>query len=56
MEGATEKMDLQALIVSLPPPERRVSKCSGEFEQHLPEAASMLAYAMHLLRTLRTVG
>jgi hypothetical protein len=46
------------LIVELDPPENRRGKCDGGKEQHLTEAAVMLAYGMHLLRTvpgLRTV-
>ena len=45
------------LIVELDPPENRRGKCQGK-ERHLTEAAVMLAYGMHLLRTvpeLRTV-
>jgi hypothetical protein len=45
------------LIVELDPPENRRGKCEGK-ERHLTEAAVMLAYGMHLLRTvpeLRTV-
>src|SRR5262249_27598351 len=37
-----------------PPPNRR-GKCAGGRERHLPEAAVMLAVAMHLLRTRRDV-
>jgi hypothetical protein len=40
------------LIVELEPPTNRRGKCSGETERHLTEAAVMLAYAMHLLRTV----
>jgi len=46
------------LIVDLDPPPNRRDKCTGSKERHLTEAAVMLAYAMHLLRTvpeLRTV-
>src|SRR5260370_37821186 len=40
------------LIVELDPPENRRSQCEGSKERHLTEAAVMLAYGMHLLRTL----
>jgi hypothetical protein len=46
------------LIVELDPPANRRSKCEDDKERHLTEAAVMLAYGMHLLRTvpeLRTV-
>jgi hypothetical protein len=38
------------LIVELDPPTNRRGKCDGK-ERHLTEAAVMLAYGMHLLRT-----
>lgn len=40
------------LVVELDPPENRRGKCSGDKEKHLTEAAVMLAYGMHLLRTV----
>ena len=40
------------LIVERVPPPKRRGKCDGEKERQLPEAAVMLAYAEHLLRTL----
>jgi hypothetical protein len=40
------------LITQLPPPPNRVGKHSGEGELHLKEGAVMLAFAMHLLRTI----
>ena len=40
------------LIVELDPPPNRRGKCGGEKERHLTEAAVMLAYGMHLLRTV----
>jgi hypothetical protein len=40
------------LIVELDPPPNRCGKCTGSQERHLTEAAVMLAYAMHLLRTV----
>jgi hypothetical protein len=40
------------LIVELDPPPNRRGKCAGERERHLTEAAVMLAYGMHLLRTV----
>ncbi len=49
---------LDDLIVELDPPANRQGKCEGGKERHLTEAAVMLAYGMHLLRTvpeLRTV-
>lgn len=39
------------LIVELDPPTNRQDKCEGK-ERHLTEAAVMLAYGMHLLRTV----
>lgn len=39
------------LIVELDPPTNRRDKCQGK-ERHLTEAAAMLAYGMHLLRTV----
>ncbi len=43
---------LDDLIVELNPPENRRGKCDGVKERHLTEAAVMLAYGMHLLRTV----
>src|SRR5207237_3002802 len=40
------------LIIELDPPANRVGKCEGRRERHLTEAAVMLAYGMHLLRTI----
>jgi hypothetical protein len=40
------------LIVPRAPPPNRVGKCDGDHEQHLPEGAVMVAFAMHLLRTV----
>jgi hypothetical protein len=40
------------LIVELDPPPNRRGKCVGDKERHLTEAAVMLAYGMHLLRTI----
>lgn len=40
------------LIVELDPPEKRRGTCDGERERHLTEAAVMLAFGMHLLRTV----
>lgn len=34
------------------PPPNRVSSCEGDSEHHLSEGAVMLAFAMHLLRTV----
>jgi hypothetical protein len=42
----------QDLIVELDPPPNRLGKCIGGKERHLPEAAVMLAYGMHLLQTV----
>lgn len=39
------------LIVELDPPEKRRAYCEGK-ERHLTEAAVMLAYGLHLLRTV----
>ena len=40
------------LTVELDPPPNRRGKCGGEKERHLTEATVMLAYGMHLLRTV----
>lgn len=40
------------LITHRAPPSNRVGMCDGEHEQHLPEGAVMVAFAMHLLRTV----
>ena len=40
------------LIVDLDPPLNRRGKCTGSKERHLTEAAVMLAYGMHLLKTV----
>jgi len=40
------------LIVELDPPPNRQGKCVGSKERHLTEAAVMLAYGTHLLRTV----
>ncbi|HEY3975615.1 MAG TPA: hypothetical protein VGM18_21630 [Candidatus Sulfotelmatobacter sp.] len=40
------------LIIERDPPDKRHSKCDAAMERYLPEAAVMLAYAEHLLRTL----
>ena len=43
---------LEDLIVELDPPPNRQGQCTGHKERHLNEAAVMLAYAMHLRRTI----
>jgi hypothetical protein len=43
------------LIVELDPPPNRRAKCPSGKERHLTEAAVMLAYGMHLLRTVPSV-
>jgi hypothetical protein len=40
------------LIVELEPPPNRRGKCDGGKERHLPEAAVMLAYGLHLMATV----
>lgn len=40
------------LITYSAPPPNRVGKCEGDHEHHLPEGAVMVAFAMHLLRTV----
>jgi hypothetical protein len=40
------------LITHQPPPPNRAGKCEGDHEQHLSEGAVMVAFAMHLLRTV----
>lgn len=47
-------MDLDDLIIALPPPPKRLGKAHHEHEHHFYEGAVMLAYAMHLLRTQPT--
>jgi hypothetical protein len=44
------------LLVELDPPPNRRGKCTGEKECHLTEAAIMLAYGMHLLRTVDSLN
>lgn len=41
------------LITRHTPPPNRVATCEGDSEHHLPEGAVMMAFAMHLLRTVR---
>ena len=43
---------LDDLIVELDPPPNRLAKCNGAKERHLTDASVMLAFAMHLLRTV----
>jgi hypothetical protein len=45
-----ERVFHDLIILDAPPP-NRVGKCDPDGERLLPEAAVMLAYAMHLLRT-----
>lgn len=40
------------LITYSAPPPNRLGKCEGDHEHHLPEGAVMVAFAMHLLRTV----
>jgi hypothetical protein len=40
------------LITHRAPPPNRIGTCDGEMEYHLPEGAVMIAFAMHLLRTV----
>jgi hypothetical protein len=40
------------LITHRTPPPNRAASCDGETEHHLSEGAVMVAFAMHLLRTL----
>jgi hypothetical protein len=40
------------LITHRAPPPNRIGTCKGEMECHLPEGAVMIAFAMHLLRTV----
>lgn len=44
------------LIVSRQAPPKRADYCDGGTEQHLPEGAVMLAFAMHLLRTIKDLN
>jgi hypothetical protein len=43
---------LDDLVTVHAPPPNRVKACDGEMEQHLTEGAIMIAFAMHLLRTV----
>lgn len=45
-------MDFEDLVTALEPPPNRVGKSDGPHEHHLYEGAVMVAYAMHLLRSL----
>lgn len=47
-------MDFDDLVTALEPPPNRVGKSNGDYEHHLYEGAVMVAYAMHLLRTVDT--
>jgi hypothetical protein len=47
---------LNDLIIERDPPENRQGTCLGPKERHLPEAAVMLAYAMHLFQTVPGVS
>jgi hypothetical protein len=40
------------LVTYRPPPPNRVATCDGDAEHHLSEGAVMLAFALHLLRTV----
>ena len=40
------------LVTFRTPPEKRAKKCDGEFEHYLSEGAVMLAFALHLLRSI----
>jgi len=42
----------EGLITTLPPPANRIRSCEGEFERHFSEGAVMIAFAVHLLRTI----
>ena len=43
---------LDDLVTHKKPPPNRVKTCNGALEQHLSEGAVMLAFALHLLRTV----
>ena len=43
-------------VLHLDPPPNRRAMCTGDKESHLTEAAVMLAYGMHLLRTVPTLS
>lgn len=45
-------MDFDDLVTALVPPPNRLRKVDGKHEHHLYEGAVMLAYAMHIFRTL----
>lgn len=45
-------LDFEDLVTALEPPPNRVGKSDGGHEHHLYEGAVMVAYAMHLLRTV----
>jgi len=42
----------EGLVTHRTPPEKRARHCEGEFEHYLSEGAVMLAFALHLLRTV----
>lgn len=43
---------LNDLVTHRKPPPNRIKACNGDLEQHLSEGAVMLAFALHLLRTI----
>jgi hypothetical protein len=51
MEREAQAMFDDLITYSAPPP-NRLGKCEGDREHHLPEGAVMVAFAMHLLRTV----
>ena len=47
---------LDDLITQRPPPPNRIKGCDGDMECHLSEGAVMVAFAMHLLRTVPSLS
>lgn len=47
---------LDDLITQRPPPPNRIKGCDGDMECHLSEGAVMVAFAMHLLRTVPSLA
>ena len=52
MQRGRPEVDFDDLVTALEPPPNRVGKSDGLYELHFYEGAVMVAYAMHLLRTL----
>jgi hypothetical protein len=53
---SSEMSMLDDLITRRPPPPNRMKGCDGNMECHLSEGAVMVAFAMHLLRTVPSLA